>query len=94
MKEFNELEDEIIKDQNKVITGFVNESCVLNKDSRVRGADLHNKYIEYCKEKNVNPLELIPFYKELEKVCDKQIIKSRWFEGKKRVRGFDGINIK
>ena len=94
MKEFNESEDEIIKNQGKVITSFVNECCVLDKDSRVRGADLHNKYVEYCKDKDVDSLELISFYKELEKACDKQIIKSRWFEGKKRVRGFDGINIK
>lgn len=94
MKEFNESEDETIKDQSKVITAFVNECCILEKDNRVRGSELHNKYVEYCREKNINPLELIPFYKELEKVCDKQIIKSRWFEGKKRVRGFDGIDIK
>lgn len=94
MKKINESENETIKDQSKLITSFVNEFCVLDKDNRVKGTDLHNKYIEYCKVNNIEPLELITFYKELDKVCGKQIIKSRWFEGKKRVRGFDGIDIK
>ena len=39
MKEFNESEDEAIKNQSNVITSFVNECCVLDKDSRVRGFD-------------------------------------------------------
>lgn len=94
MGEFNESEHEIITNLSKNIIGFINECCILEKDNRVRGADLHNKYVEYCKDKNINSLELIFFYKELEKVCGNQIIKSRWFEGKKRIRGFNGIDIK
>ena len=85
MSEFNE---------SKIVEDFIKESCILDKDKRVRGVDLHNKYIEYSKEKNVDPLELIPFYKELDRVCGKQIVKSRWFEGQARIRGFDGIDIK
>ena len=85
MSEFNE---------SKNVDDFIKECCILNKDKRVRGVDLHNKYIEYSKEKAIKPLELIPFYKKLDKVCGKQIVKSRWFEGRTRIRGFDGIDIK
>ena len=94
MSEFKECKNETTRGQGEIIRGFVKESCVLGKDNRVRGVDLHNKYIEYCKEKDIKPLELIQFYKELDGVCGKEIIKSRWFEGQKRIRGFDGINIK
>lgn len=94
MSKLNESQNQINTDQTTIISGFVKECCILGKDKRVRGVDLHNKYMEYAKEKAISPLELIDFYKELDKVCGKQIVKSRWFEGRSRVRGLDGIDIK
>ena len=90
MGEFNDTAN----GENEIIKDFLNELCILGKDKRVRGVDLHNKYIEYSREKNKKALELIPFYKELDKICGKQIVKSRWYEGQKRIRGFDGIDIR
>jgi len=79
-----EKTDEYIADLDST-TQFINESCEIDKTSKVNRIDLYNAYYKWCTETNIPANCKSEFYKRVERLG--------YPTSKNKVREFKGLRL-
>lgn len=84
------------KQQEIFIQDFAETKCKFTEfnESSIYIEDLYNAYVQHCEEKSLQPVtSKKDFSVKFEKIYSNKVLRKRWREGEKNLRGFEGVAL-